>query len=93
VALDQFGYGFGWTAYMLFMMWFSQGEYPTSHYAVCTAFMAMSMMLPGFAAGALQVRLGYVGFFALVMVACLATAAVTALLPSRIPASFGRKSA
>lgn len=91
VALDQFGYGFGWTAYMLFMMWFSQGEYPTSHYAVCTAFMAMSMMLPGFAAGALQVRLGYVGFFALVMVACLATAAVTALLPSRIPASFGRK--
>lgn len=91
VAVDQFGYGFGWTAYMLFMMWFAQGEYATSHYAVCTAFMAASMMLPGFAAGALQEWLGYAGFFALVMVACLATAAVTALLPKRIPADYGRK--
>jgi len=91
VAADQFGYGFGWTAYMLFMMWFSEGEYATSHYAVCTAFMAASMMLPGFVAGALQERLGYAGFFALVMLACLATVAVTALLPGRIPASYGKK--
>ena len=48
VALDQFGYGFGFTAYMLYMIYFSQGEYSTSHYAVCTAFMALSMMIPGF---------------------------------------------
>ena len=91
VAVDQFGYGFGWTAYMLFMMWFSQGEYATSHYAVCTAGMAAGMMLPGFVAGVLQEWLGYAGFFALVMVACLATAAVTASLPKRIPADYARK--
>ena len=91
VALDQFGYGFGFTAYMLYMMWFSQGEYSTSHYAVCTAFMALSMMIPGFFAGMLQEALGYSGFFVLVMVCCLATAAVTALLPSRIDPGYGKK--
>ena len=91
VALDQFGYGFGFTAYMLYMIYFSQGEYSTSHYAVCTAFMALSMMVPGFFAGMLQESLGYTGFFVLVMVCCLATVAVTALLPSRIDPKFGRK--
>ncbi|MBP5566251.1 MAG: MFS transporter [Bacteroidales bacterium] len=91
VALDQFGYGFGFTAYMLYMMFFSQGEYSTSHYAVCTAFMALSMMIPGFFAGMLQETLGYSGFFVLVMVCCLATVAVTAFLPSRIDPGYGRK--
>ena len=91
VALDQFGYGFGFTAYMLYMMYFSQGKYSTSHYAVCTAFMALSMMIPGFFAGMLQETLGYAGFFVLVMICCLATVAVTAILPSRIDPQFGRK--
>ena len=91
VALDQFGYGFGFTAYMLYMIWFSQGEYRTSHYAVCTAFMALSMMIPGFFAGMLQEALGYSGFFVLVMVCCLATVAVTAFLPARIEPGYGRK--
>ena len=91
VALDQFGYGFGFTAYMLYMMYFSRGEYSTSHYAICTAFMALSMMVPGFFAGLLQEALGYSGFFVLVMVCCLATVAVTAILPSRIDPEYGRK--
>lgn len=78
VALDQFGYGFGFTAYMMYMIRFSEGEYKTSHYAICTAFMALSMMLPGFFAGMLQASLGYTGFFVLVMVCCLSTVAVTA---------------
>ncbi len=91
VALDQFGYGFGFTAYMLYMMYFSRGEYSTSHYAICTAFMALSMMIPGFFAGLLQEALGYAGFFVLVMVCCLATVAVTAILPSRIDPEYGRK--
>lgn len=91
VALDQFGYGFGFTAYMLYMMYFSRGEYSTSHYAICTAFMALSMMIPGFFAGLLQEALGYAGFFVLVMVCCLATVVVTAILPSRIDPEYGRK--
>lgn len=77
VALDQFGYGFGFTAYMLYMMQFSEGEFKTSHYAICTAFMALSMMLPGLFAGWMQEALGYVGFFIIVMVCCLATVCVT----------------
>lgn len=77
VAVDQFGYGFGFTAYMLYMMHFSDGEYKTSHYAICTAFMALSMMIPGFFAGWIQEALGYVGFFIIVMICCLATVFVT----------------
>ena len=77
VAIDQFGYGFGFTAYMLFMMQFSEGEFKTSHYAICTAFMALSMMVPGLFAGWLQEALGYVGFFIIVMICCLATIFVT----------------
>ena len=77
VALDQFGYGFGFTAYMLYMMQFSEGSFKTSHYAICTAFMALSMMIPGLFAGWMQEALGYVGFFIVVMICCLATITVT----------------
>ena len=77
VALDQFGYGFGFTAYMLYMIHFSEGEFKTSHYSICTAFMALSMMLPGLFAGWMQEALGYVGFFIIVMVCCLVTVCVT----------------
>ena len=84
VAFDQFGYGFGFTAYMLYLMHFSNGPYKTSHYAICTAFMALSMMIPGFFAGWLQQGLGYTGFFVLVMICCAATVAVTAFLVARI---------
>lgn len=91
VVLDQFGYGFGFTAYMLYMMYFSEGEFKTAHYAICSAFMALSMMLPGLVAGFIQEPLGYPGFFAVVMGCCLLTVAVTAFLPSRIDATYGRK--
>ena len=89
VALDQFGYGFGFTAYMLYMMYFSEGEYKTSHYALCTAFMALSMMLPGLVAGHLQEAMGYTGFFWMVMVCCLATVFVT--LFAKVDPAYGKK--
>ncbi len=63
VSFEQFGYGFGFTAYMLYMMHFSEGPYKTSHYAICTAFMALSMMIPGFIAGAIEMAVGYSTFF------------------------------
>ena len=91
VAFDQFGYGFGFTAYMLYLIYFSEGEYKTSHYAICTAFMALSMMVPGMFAGYLQEATGYTGFFGIVMVCCLVTLAVTALLPRHIDPEFGIK--
>ena len=89
VAFDQFGYGFGFTAYMLYMMYFSEGPSKTSHYALCTAFMALSMMVPGLFAGLLQEALGYTGFFILVMVCCLATVAVTFLI--KVDPEYGKK--
>lgn len=85
VVLDQFGYGFGFSAYMLYMMYFSNGPLKTSHYAICTAFMALSMMLPGLVAGYLQEALGYVGFFVIVMICCLATFFVTFFVRRRLP--------
>ena len=84
VVLDQFGYGFGFSAYMLYMMHFSEGPLKTSHYAICTAFMALSMMLPGLVAGYLQQALGYVGFFILVMICCIATFCVTFFVRRRL---------
>ncbi len=84
VVFDQFGYGFGFSAYMLYMMHFSQGPLKTSHYAICTAFMALSMMLPGLMAGYLQQALGYVGFFILVMICCFATFLVTFFVQRRL---------
>lgn len=73
VVVDQFGYGFGFTAYTIYMMRFAQGPMKTSHFAICTGFMALSMLLPGLVAGYLQTMLGYVGFFILVMLCCFAT--------------------
>ena len=54
IAIEQFGYGFGFTAYMMYMMYFSDGEFKTSHCAICTSFMALSMILPGMVAGYIQ---------------------------------------
>lgn len=89
VFIEQFGYGFGFTAYMLYLIYFSDGEHKTAHYAICTAFMALGMMLPGMIAGWLQEQLGYVNFFWWVMGCCLITLAVTAFL--KIDPAFGRK--
>jgi len=80
VFIEQVGYGFGFVAYMLFMIYFSEGEHKTSHYAICTAFMALGMMLPGMAAGWIQELLGYKNFFYWIMLSCLATIVVTAIL-------------
>ncbi len=89
VALDQFGYGFGFTAYMLYLIYFSDGEFKTAHYSLCTAFMALSMMLPGLVAGYAQESLGYTNFFIFVMVCCLVTVAVTSAL--KVDPEYGKK--
>ena len=77
VSFEQFGYGFGFTAYMLYMMHFSEGEYKTAHYAICTAFMALSMMIPGFVAGAIEMSVGYTAFFWIANACSITTFAIT----------------
>lgn len=89
VFVEQFGYGFGFSAYMLYLIYYSQGKHKTSHYAICTAFMALSMMIPGLFAGALQEYVGYRMFFIIVMLTCAMTYIVTAFL--KIDPNFGKK--
>lgn len=71
VAVEQLGYGFGFTAFTLYLIHFSQGEYKTAHYALCTGFMALGMMLPGMISGYVEQYLGYAHFFVYVLVCCI----------------------
>ena len=87
--IEQFGYGFGFTAYMLFLIYYARGTHETAHYAIATAFMAAGMMLPGMMAGALQEWMGYQGFFIWVMACCAVTFVVSAFL--KIEDGFGKK--
>ena len=89
IFLEQFGYGFGFSAYMLYLIYYSQGEHKTAHYALCTAFMALSMMIPGLFAGALQESVGYRAFFVIVVACCAMTYIVSHLL--KIDPEFGKK--
>ena len=89
IFLEQFGYGFGFSAYMLYLIYYSQGEHKTAHYALCTAFMALSMMIPGLFAGALQEAVGYQAFFLIVVGCCAMTYIVSSLL--KIDPEFGKK--
>lgn len=91
VFVEQFGYGFGFTAYMLYLIYFSRGASSTAHYAFCTGFMALSMMLPGMAAGYLQERVGYLNFFIIAMVLCVLTFVVAALI--KVDDDFGGEDA
>jgi PAT family beta-lactamase induction signal transducer AmpG len=89
VIIEQFGYGFGFAAYMVFLIYLAEGMFKTSHYAIATGFMAMGMMLPGMLSGFVQEWLGYTGFFIWVGVAM-----IPALIISRsvkYPKEFGKK--
>lgn len=89
VFIEQFGYGFGFTAYMLYLIYFSEGKHRTAHYSICTGFMALGMMLPGMAAGWIQETIGYRSFFIWTMLCCVATIGVTYLL--KVDPAFGKK--
>ena len=89
VFIEQFGYGFGFTAYMLYLVYFSQGERSTAVFSICTAMQALGMMLPGMIAGWMADRLGYLGFFWWVMACCLVTFAVSAFI--KIDPDYGKK--
>jgi PAT family beta-lactamase induction signal transducer AmpG len=91
VGAEQFGYGFGFTAYMLYSIYIARGEHETVHYALCTGAMALGMMIPGMWSGWLQELVGYKHFFVWIMLCTLPSFAAVALIP--LDADFGRKSA
>lgn len=86
---EQLGYGFGFTAYMLFLIYYARGTHETAHYAIATAFMAAGMMLPGMLSGVLQELMGYRLFFVWIMACCAITFIVSAFL--KIDKDFGKK--
>ncbi|MBL7978619.1 MAG: MFS transporter [Bacteroidetes Order II. Incertae sedis bacterium] len=90
VVIEQLGYGFGFTAYMLYMMYVSQGEHKTAHYAFGTGLMALGMMIPGMWSGKLQAILGYQHFFLWVMIATIPSFLLAWLIRG-IPESYGKK--
>lgn len=103
VFVEQFGYGFGFSAYMLYLLYFSRGESATSHYAFCTAFMAIGMMIPGMFAGWLHhftdtyeffgsgANQGFINFFWLVVLSSTLTFLVCSFI--KVDPAFGKKNA
>ena len=89
VAIEQFGYGFGFTAYMLFMIMVSEGKHKTAHFAITTGFMALGMMLPGMFSGWIQEQIGYQYFFIWVLIATIPGFILLPFLP--IDKNFGKK--
>ena len=89
VFIEQFGYGFGFTAYMLYLIYYSEGTHKTAHYAICTGFMALGMMLPGMFAGWMQEMLGYNHFFIWVMICSIVPIIAVSLL--KIDPEYGKK--
>lgn len=89
VAIEQFGYGFGFAAFMVYLMYFSEGKYKTAHYAISTGFMALGMMLPTMVAGKVQHWLGYPHFFLWVMFCAVFTFIGVALV--KVDKDFGKK--
>lgn len=91
VILEQFGYGFGFAAFLVYLIYIAKGPYKTAHYALATGFMALGMMLPGMVSGYIQESLGYPGFFLWVVLAALPS--LLLLKYVRYPEDFGKKTA
>ena len=89
VAVEQFGYGFGFTAYMLYMIYVSEGKHKTAHFALTTGFMALGMMIPGMVSGWLQELIGYQHFFIWVMICTIPSFILIPFL--KIDPKFGKK--
>jgi PAT family beta-lactamase induction signal transducer AmpG len=90
VAVEQFGYGFGFTAYMLYCVYVATGKHETVHYALCTGLMALGMMIPGMWSGWIQEIIGYQHFFVWIMLAMIPSLLTVALIP--LDPTFGKKS-
>jgi PAT family beta-lactamase induction signal transducer AmpG len=89
IAIEQFGYGFGFTAFMMVLIYISEGEYKTAHYAIATGIMALGMMLPGMISGIIQEAIGYQNFFIWVCISTIPVFIITGFL--KIDPDFGKK--
>jgi PAT family beta-lactamase induction signal transducer AmpG len=90
IAIEQFGYGFGFTAYTVYLIYVARGENKTAHYAIGTGIMALGMMLPGMVAGWLQESMGYTLFFVWVTLCTLPGIIASLMVRREIPENFGK---
>jgi len=90
VGVEQFGYGFGFTAYLLYCVYVARGQHETVHYALCTGCMALGMMIPGMWSGWLEELIGYQHFFVWIMLAMIPSLLAVAFI--RVDPQFGKKS-
>ena len=93
VIIEKFGYGLGFTGFMLYMLYISRGEHETSFYAICTGFMALGLILPGSLAGYPLQWLGYTGFFVWILIATIPSFLVTWIVVRQLDPGFGRREA
>ena len=91
VVLEQFGYGFGFTAYMLYLINIADGEYKTAHYAIATGFMALGMMLPSMVSGWIQEQLGYTLFFIWVCICTIPSIFAAVFVRAKLDPFYGKK--
>ncbi|MBQ7332528.1 MAG: MFS transporter, partial [Opitutales bacterium] len=92
IVVEQFGYGFGFTGYMLYMLYACAGtRRAVAHYAICTAFMALGVMIPKLWSGALQQIIGYENFFWWAIICTLPGFWIVARIRKFLPADFGKK--
>lgn len=89
VALEKFGYGFGFTGFMLYLLYIAKGSFKTAHYALGTGLMALGMMIPGMWSGTLQASIGYLNFFVWVMIATIPSFVISYFVP--LDPTFGKK--
>lgn len=89
VAVEQFGYGFGFTAYMLYQIYVSEGKHKTAHFAFCTGLMALGMMIPGMVSGWIQEMIGYQHFFVWVIICTIPSFIMVKLI--KVDPKFGIK--
>ena len=89
VAIEQFGYGFGFTGFLLYLIYVSDGDFKTTHYAVATGIMALGMMLPGMISGWIQESIGYKHFFIWVLISTIPAFIITKFIP--LDSEFGKK--
>jgi PAT family beta-lactamase induction signal transducer AmpG len=89
IAIEQFGYGFGFTGFLLYLIYVSDGDFKTTHYAVATGIMALGMMLPGMISGWIQESIGYKHFFIWVLISTIPAFIITKFIP--LDSEFGKK--
>ena len=86
VAVEYFGYGFGFIGLILFIMQnMAPGKYKMAHYAFGSGLMNLGFMVPSMISGFVSDYLGYKDFFIWVLISTIPAFIITWLVPLKAP--------